>query len=483
MPHMKLPNKKTKIVCTIGPASQSPAVLEQMMAKGMNVARINFAHGNFETHRQNIANIRTAARQADKLITIMGDLPGPKMRIGELAQEPIELERGQPFILQSAEILGNSERVSMDFAGLSQAVKPGDHIYMNDGYIQLRVDRVIDQEVHCTVQVGGELRSRKGVNFPGIDLGISAFTADDQELLAFAAEQELEAISQSFVRTGRDIEDVRAAADALDYKPFIIAKIERSGALDDIEAVLQAADGIMVARGDLGVEIPIEKIPSTQKELIQRANLVGKPVITATQMLESMTSNRRPTRAEVTDVANAILDGSDAVMLSGETAIGSYPVETVAMMARIAQDAEETHSGRFGVGPLLEEGGAKHEMAMDDLISCNIYGLAKTLDPTLLFVPSLSGATAQRVARFRLPQWIIAPSRDETTCQRLQFSFGVYPVYVPAEAVLASPEERQAYTRQWLKQYGVKGDLVLLIEGSGTLKVQDTKRIDIIDVE
>ncbi len=479
---LKLPQKKTKIVCTIGPASASPEVLEQMIAGGMNIARINFAHGNFETHRRNITNIRAVAQKVGQRVAIMGDLPGPKMRIGKLAEEPIELERGQSFILQTEKIIGNNERASMDFAGLVQAVNPGDNIFMNDGYIQLRVERVIGQEVHCVVRAGGELRSHKGVNFPGIDLGISAFTERDRELLAFAAEQQLDAVSQSFVQGPEDIEAVRAAAAALNYDPLIIAKIERAGAFSNIQAILEVADGLMVARGDLGVEIPIEQIPSTQKLVIQKANLLGKPVITATQMLESMTSHRRPTRAEVTDVANAILDGTDAVMLSGETAVGSFPAETVKVMAHIAQVTEENHRGTFGVGKLLEQQSASSRISRADMISANIFRMARTLDPTLVFVPSLSGATARRVARFRLPQWIIAPSRDEATCQKLQFSFGIYPVSVPAQGVLASPEERQTYTRQWLEQYGVEGDLVLLIEGSGTLKAQDTERIDIIDL-
>ncbi len=482
MSRMKLPQKRTKIVCTIGPASSSPEMLEQMIAAGMNVARINFAHGTFETHRQNIGNIRAAAQKVGERVAIMGDLPGPKMRIGKLAEEPIELVRGQSFILQTEEIVGNKERVSMDFAGLARAVKAGDSIYMNDGYIQLKVEKVVGQEVHCTVRVGGELRSYKGVNFPGIDLGISAFTDQDRELLAFAAEQKLDAVSQSFVQSPKDIEAVHEAAAALNYHPFVVAKIERAGAIDNIQAILEVADGIMVARGDLGVEIPIEQIPDTQKQLIQKANLAAKPVITATQMLESMTANRRPTRAEVTDVANAILDGTDAVMLSGETAIGSYPAETVAVMARIAQVTEEAHCGKFGIGELLDHQSAMGKIARVDLISANVFKLARALEPTLIFVPSLSGATARRLARFRLPQWIIAASRDKNTCQKLQFSFGVYIVYVPAEQVVASPEERQAYTRQWLEEYGVEGDLVFLIEGSGTLRAQDTKRIDIIDI-
>jgi pyruvate kinase len=478
----ELPAKKTKIVCTIGPASSSPAVLEKMIRSGMNIARINFAHGDFNSHRRDIANIRAAARRMGQRVSIMGDLPGPKMRIGKLAEEPIELKRGQSFILQTKEIVGSQERVSMDFAGLTAAVKPGDNIFMNDGYIQLSVEQVVDHEIHCTVRVGGELRSNKGVNFPGIDLGIDAFTAQDREFLAFAAELGLDAISQSFVQNAKDIEAVRSAAAEMDYQPFIIAKIERAGAVKHIGDILQVVDGLMVARGDLGVEIPIEEIPSTQKSLIRQANLWGKPVITATQMLESMIGNRRPTRAEVTDVANAILDGTDAVMLSGETAVGSYPDETVAVMSRIARLTEERHSGDFGIRHLFRRQHDRRELTQMDTISLNLNRMAETLDPSLVVVPALTGGTARLVTRFRLSQWIIAPSRDESTCQKLQFSFGVLPVYVSSDAVLASLEERQAYSRRLIREYSQEGDVVLLIEGSGTLKDQDTKRIDIVNI-
>ncbi|NJN84526.1 MAG: hypothetical protein HC802_21080 [Caldilineaceae bacterium] len=257
----QLPLKKTKIVCTIGPASSDPATLEAMIDRGMNIARINFAHGDFDAHRQAIANVRAAARKSGQRVAIFGDLPGPKMRIGQLAEEPIELVRGQPFVLQTEPCVGDASRVSLDFEELPRVVSAGDNIFVNDGYIQLTVQRVEGATIHCIVRVGGELRSHKGVNFPGIDLGISAFTERDRELLAFAAEQKLDAVSQSFVAGAEDIAAVREAAAALKYDPLIIAKIERAGALAQIDAILEAADAIMVARGDLGVEIPIEEIP------------------------------------------------------------------------------------------------------------------------------------------------------------------------------------------------------------------------------
>jgi pyruvate kinase len=475
----RLPEKKTKIVCTIGPASQDVEVLEQMIAAGMNVARINFAHGDFDSHRRTIANVRAAAASMEQRVAIFGDLPGPKMRIGTLAEEPVFLERDQEFVLQTAEIVGDQYRASLDFPGLPRVVKPGDHIYMNDGYIELEVVAVEGDEVHTTVTAGGELRSNKGVNFPGIDLGISAFTPDDEQFLAFAAEQQLDAVSQSFVRGPEDVVAVRDAAAAIGYDAFVVAKIERAGALDELDAILDAADGIMVARGDLGVEIPIEEIPGVQKSMIRSANLRGKPVITATQMLESMTDNRRPTRAEATDVANAILDGTDCVMLSGETAIGHYPIETVAVMARIARITEAGMPG-FPIAEQLEQQYEEGAIRSEDLMSLTVFRAAQTLQPVVVFAPSRSGATARRMTRFRLRPWIVAPSQSERTCQQLQFSFGVYPVHVPEEGILSEPYLRRQFAAQWLRDHALDEGLVLLVESSGTLKAEDTKRLDII---
>jgi pyruvate kinase len=447
----------------------------------MNIARINFAHGDFEGHRRTIAHVRAAAESVGQPVAIFGDLPGPKMRIGELVEEPIELVRGASFVLQTEEIIGDQERVSMDFEGLPKVVKPGDTIYINDGYIQLEVERVEGQAVHCTIEVGGQLRSHKGINFPGIDLGISAFTKRDRKLLAFAAEQKLDAVSQSFVLGPEDIKAVREAAAALNYDPLIIAKIERAGALDHIDAIVAAADGIMVARGDLGVEIPIENIPAVQKQLIQQANLAAKPVITATQMLESMTDNRRPTRAEVTDVANAILDGTDCVMLSGETAIGTYPVDTVKTMAQIAQATEKTDIGP-GIADLLELEWAKDEISRDNLISFTVFAAAQSLDPCVIFVPAESGRTTRHTTRFRMAAWIVAPSQSLPTCQRLQFSYGVYPVHVPTPETLTQQDKRRQYIGAWLQQHGIGEGLVLLVERDSSFSAKDTKRIDIIDL-
>ncbi len=473
---MTLPRNKTKIVCTMGPASESRDVIEQMIRAGMNVARLNFSHGDFNSHTKIIDNVRTAARAVGRRVAIMADLPGPKMRIGQLAQEPIELESGDHFALTTAEIVGDSERVSISFARLPQAVKPGDTLFLNDGLIQLEVVKVDGNDVQCRVLVGGELRSRQGLNLPGLDLGISAFTDRDRECLTFALAQGVDAISQSFVESAADINAVRDAAAALGYNPFIIAKLERSRAREHLDAILEAADGIMVARGDLGVEIPIESIAIAQKDLIHRANLIGKPVITATQMLESMAENRRPTRAESTDVANAVLDGTDCVMLSGESAMGKYPVESVKMLAKIAA-ATEPHRPGHRVRKILKTYDRKGDVSVRDLLTLSVEAMVERVSPAAVFVPSLSGATARSIARFRLPVWITAVSSDEATCQQLIFSYGIYPVHEPEP-----PEVWNEFAKNWLRSYGVDGDFVVLSTGPSPRHPEANNRIEIIDL-
>ena len=340
---MPLADHKTKIVATIGPASESPEMLQRLVRAGLDVARLNFSHGDFEprpAHR----TIRARGPRRRRRLAIMADLPGPKMRLGKIDPEPILVQlRRHLYVDQRGRGRRSAAAGSTSSSGCREVVKPGDRLYVNDGLVQLVVEGVAGNDVRCKVAVGGELGSRKGLNLPGIDLGIGAFTDHDRECLEFALEHGVDAVSQSFVETAADIEAVRAAAKAAGRQPFVIAKIERAGALRHLDDILKAADGIMVARGDLGVEVPIQEMPLTQKRLIAMANLAGKPVITATQMLESMVSSRLPTRAEATDVANAILDGTDCLMLSAESAVGKYPEEAVAMLAKIAA---ATESGR-----------------------------------------------------------------------------------------------------------------------------------------
>jgi pyruvate kinase len=456
-----LPDKKTKIVCTIGPASQSPEVLRALILAGMNIVRINFAHGDEETHRRVIRYIRAVANETGRRVAIMGDLPGPKMRIGAIDPDPLVLERGQPFTLVAGDFIGDATRASITFDGLAKAVKAGDQIFINDGFVKLGVEEVDGEEVRCQVLIGGELRSHKGVNFPGIDLGISAFTENDRLWLAFAAAEGIDAVSQSFVEKSDDINRLREAAAAMNYKPFIIAKIERAGALAHMDGILAASDGVMVARGDLGVEIPIEQIAVVQKELITLANRLGKPVITATQMLESMTYNTRPTRAEATDVANAIIDGSDCVMLSGETAIGEYPVAAVEVMASIAHESEPHCSGEK-VAEYFRAHQMTGEVDTNSLVSMSVYVASRAHDTVAVITPTISGNTARTIGRFRLPPLIVAVSPRESTCQELQFSYGVFPIHLEKR-----PDNWERFARDWLADNELEGELALLTLGSG----------------
>jgi len=473
---VNLPDHKTKIVCTIGPASESREVMERMMRAGMNIARLNFSHGDFAAHKKVIDNLRAAAASTGRRITIMADLSGPKMRIGKLKEEPIELNPGDPFVLTTDEIDGDRGRVSVSFKRLPQAVKAGDALFLNDGIIQVDVESVTGKEVACRVVVGGELRSRKGLNLPDINLGISAFTERDHECLKFAAAEGIDAVSQSFVETGADIRAVRKAADALDYHPFIIAKIERSNALEHMDDILDAADGIMIARGDLGVEVPIERIAVIQKDLMRQANKRARPVITATQMLESMTESRRPTRAEATDVANAILDGTDCVMLSGESAMGKYPVDAVAMLVKIAASVEP-HKQQVTVKGLFEGMDLKGKMKPAHLIAVAVEASITYASPAAVFVPTHSGATARSLSLFRLPVWIAAVSSSESTCQGLVFSYGVFPVFEHEH-----PDDWDSFARNWLAKHGVTGDLAIVTEGPSTRHPGMHNRMEIISL-
>jgi pyruvate kinase len=455
-----LPSHKTKIVATIGPASESPDMLERLMRAGMNVARLNFSHGDFSGHAERIARIRAAERVVGRRVAIMADLPGPKMRVGVISPEPIGLRTGDPFVLTTEDVVGTAGRVSMSFDRLPSVVRPGDSLFLNDGLVQLVVERVDGPDVCCRVVVGGDLRSRKGLNLPGIDLGISAFTPHDRACLEFALAHGVDAVSQSFLETAEDMSAVRAAAlDCGRPDVFLIAKIERSGALAHYDAILEAADGIMVARGDLGVEVPIERIAIIQKDLIARANLAGKPVITATQMLESMVSSRLPTRAEATDVANAILDGTDCVMLSAESAMGQFPEEAVATLARIAAETEP-HRSETGQNRVLEFYRGHKPASTSEAMATVVEHALETVACDVVFVPTHSGATARMLSRFKPPVWIVAASPRREVCQGLAFSYGVWP-----EDVAEPLPDWWEFVRGWLDAQGAPGRHALLVSG------------------
>jgi pyruvate kinase len=471
-----LPPHKTKIVCTIGPASSSPEVMEKMIRAGMNVARLNMSHGTFESHRSVIRALRGAARATGSSVAVMADLPGPKVRIGKIDPEPVMLKSGSSFVLTTEDVGGDATRVSVNFERLPEVVKKGDILFLNDGIIQLEVASVRGREVHCSVVVGGELRSRKGLNLPGIDLGLSAFTERDRECLAFAASESVDAVSQSFVQTASDIQALRKAADALGYQPYIIAKIERSIALDHIDEILGVTDGVMIARGDLGQEAPIERIAVIQKELTRLANQRAKPVITATQMLQSMTHNARPTRAEVTDVSNAILDGTDCVMLSEESAMGEYPVEAVAMLARIAE-AVEPQRKMVTVKEMYPGLGRHRALKPGHLVAIGVEASLEYASPAAIFAPTHSGLTARGLTVFRPPVWIVAVSTEEKTCQQLAFSFGVLPVLETDY-----PDDWKSYARNWVAGNGIEGDIAVLVEGPSARHPEANHRMEIVEL-
>ena len=471
---MNLPAHKTKIVATLGPASSTPAVLEAMLRAGMNVARLNFSHGDFPTHAQTIATLRAASSATGLEVTCMADLSGPKLRIGRLATDPVELEAGASFTLTTEKIVGDATRASVAFDRLPAVVSPGNRLFLNDGLVQLEVVAVQGPEVRCRVLVGGELRSQKGLNLPGLELGIPAFTPRDRDCLRFALEQGVEAVSQSFVESAADIEAVRAAAAALGHAPFIIAKIERQRALQHFDEILAAADGIMIARGDLGVEVPIERIAIIQKELLRKAVRQGKPVITATQMLESMTHSRQPSRAEATDVANAILDGTDCVMLSGESAMGQFPVDAVATLGRIAA-ATEPHRSRESLWRRIEATRGRLDLGISDLLALGIEAVIESCQAAVVVAPTRSGATARSITRFRLPTWILAPTPHAASAQHLAFSYGVQPLHVDATV-----DDWRTFTLAQVRDHKLVGDLALLVRGPSPQHPEANPSMEII---
>lgn len=421
--------RRTKIVGTIGPASRAPETLERLLVAGLGVARLNFSHGRHEEHGAAIRDLRAAARKLNRPLAILQDLAGPKIRIGEIPGGPVTLRAGAEFVLTSRPVAGSEREVSLTYAGLPADVAPGDSLLLGDGALELEVRHTDGRDIVCRVMVGGTISSHKGINAPTARIRAPILGEKDKADLLFGIAQGVDWVALSFVRDVTDIETVRAFLRDHDAALPLIAKIEKHEALDQADAIVQAVDGIMVARGDLSVEIPMHRVPRFQKELIARANRAGKPVITATQMLLSMVDNPRPTRAEVADVANAVLDGTDAVMLSEETAAGRYPVETVAMMARIAEDAEQIfpHAGweaqRLGGAAAMSRGDAVADAACE---------LARDLGAAAILCCTATGATAQAVSRYRPACPILAPTSDPVAYRRLALVWGVEPMLIPS---------------------------------------------------
>jgi pyruvate kinase len=466
--------RRTKIVCTIGPASSSESVLKGLFQAGMDVARLNFSHGDYAFHRRVIRMIRQLERKLGRPVAILQDLPGPKIRIGTVAENHIRLQTRRPFILTTRKITGTELAVHVDLPGFIRSVKKGDPILLGDGEIELEALQVSKNDVKCRVVVGGILGSHKGIHFPQGSLNLRALTTRDKEALAFGIEQKVDMIALSFVRNANDIVYARAEMKKRGATIPIIAKMEKHEALDHIDAILEQVDGIMVARGDLGLEIAPEKIPAMQKMMIRKANALGKPVITATQMLRSMVQNPRPTRAEVADIANAILDGTDALMLSEESAVGDYPIEAVKTMARVAQETETILEPRYqSIG---------QTKSVPEAISFAAISLARDLKVKAFLIPTSSGSTARMIARYRPRYPIIAFSPEKQTLKTLCLVWGVYPVAVPAfqstDAMLQNAQKKA------IKLGFVKaGDLVTITAGLPLQQSGTTNMITVKPVE
>ena len=420
---------RTKIVATLGPASETRESIARLIDAGMDVARMNFSHGTYEDHAKRIAMVRDAAAAAGRAVAVLQDLQGPKIRTGLLAGgRPVQLVAGATFSITTKEVLGDDARISTTYEALPRDIRPGDRILLSDGAISLRAIRASETEVTTEVVDGGSLSERQGINLPGIDISIRGVTKKDRADLRFGLQQDVDIVAISFVRTADDVRLVKRHIAEAGADTPVIAKLEKPEAIDVLEEIIDAADGVMVARGDLGVEMAPEKVPLAQKRIIKAANQRAKPVITATQMLESMVRSPRPTRAEASDVANAILDGSDAVMLSGETAVGHYPVEAIATMVRIA---EEMQAGAPAKAPsIVGVPSASH--TRPEAIAAAIAAMVESLpEIRAVWVFTQSGSTARLIARHRPNVPIIAFTPNESCYRRLALLWGTTPLLTP----------------------------------------------------
>jgi len=455
------PMRRTKIVATIGPATESKQVLRQLIEAGATTFRLNFSHGDHEDHAERIIAIRQVAQELGVHIGILQDLQGPKIRLGRFEAGPISLATGDAFTLTSRQVNCNQAIATVTYDKLAEEVHNGCRILLDDGRVEMVVEHVdqIDQSLKCRVTVGGVLSNNKGVNFPDVQLSIRALTPKDRRDLAFGLQQEVDWVALSFVRNPSDMQEIRDLIRSHGCTTPVVAKIEKFEAIDSIDAILPLCDGVMVARGDLGVEMPAEEVPLLQKELIRKANSLGIPIITATQMLDSMASCPRPTRAEVSDVANAILDGTDAVMLSNETAVGDYPVEAVATMARIARRIERDYPRRILDGQMAT--------TIPNAISQAVSSIARQLNAAAILPLTKSGATARNVSKFRPSTPILAITSEESVARQLQLVWGVNPLLIPEQ-----PSTASTFTLAMgvARQKGLLREGDLVVETAGTLE-------------
>lgn len=453
--------RRTKIVCTLGPSTDKDDILETLVREGMDVARFNFSHGTHPEQKERLDKLKEIRERLNKPVAALLDTKGPEIRIRTFAEGRVELEEGQPFTLTPDDIEGTKEKVSVTYEDLYRDVKVGGRVLIDDGLIELEVTAVEGKDVHCVVKNGGTVSNRKGINLPGVEVSMPFISEKDREDILFGIREGFDFIAASFTRTAEDVEEIRTLLRENGGERInIIAKIENQQGVNNIDSIIEAADGIMIARGDMGVEIPLEEVPVIQKKLISKVYHVGKQVITATQMLDSMMKNPRPTRAETTDVANAIYQGTSAIMLSGETAAGKYPVEALRTMVKIAvrTESDMPYSQLFSV----REKEGKPDMTT--AISHATCMTAIDLDAKAIITVSKSGHTARMISKYRPGCQIVGCSPDEHTCRQLNLSWGVFPVYIKEEYSMeilflhaTEAAERMGYVEE--------GDVVVLTAG------------------
>lgn len=470
--------RKTKIICTLGPATDDENVIKSLVKAGMNVARLNFSHGDYDEQLKRINMVKKVRKELKQPIAILLDTKGPEIRIGEFENKSVTLTKGQNFTLTTREITGNENEVSVSYSELPYRIKLGDRILIDDGLIELIAVETTDTDIKCFVRNGGRLSNKKSINLPGINLDMPYMTKKDKEDIIFGIQNGIDFVAASFVRCESDVRDVLDILDKNNGSHIkVIAKIENNEGVENIDSILSAANGIMVARGDMGVEISFEKLPAIQKMLIKKCYAAGKMAITATQMLDSMMHNPRPTRAEVSDVANAVYDGTSAIMLSGETAAGDYPVESVIAMAEIAESTENSinYTGRF-----LREN-VKNNTITDAVChaSCTT---AIDLKASAIVALTLTGHTARMISKFRPSCPIIAATTDETSYHQLALSWGVIPVMnnrqTDTEALFESAIKKLDKT-----SIARRGDRVIIIGGShlDAIGTSDVMRVHVIE--
>jgi pyruvate kinase len=469
--------RKTKIICTIGPASESEEKLRALIEAGMDVARFNFSHGTYEEHKAKFKRLVRLRREMGRPVATLMDTKGPEIRLRDFEGGKVMLERGEEFTLTTEEVMGTAQRATISYKGLVNDVRKDSCILIDDGLIELRVDSVTDTEIRCTVINGGPVSNHKGVNVPGAELSMPFISEQDRSDIEFGCKMGYEYIAASFVRTADDVRDIRKILDQFGSRMKIIAKIESTQGVNNIDEILDEADGVMVARGDLGVEVPLEEVPVYQKHIIHLAETRGKIVVTATQMLDSMMHNPRPTRAEATDVANAIYDGTTAIMLSGETASGSYPVEAVETMSRIATAAENDVNYRKRFSKRYDEG----ETDVTTAISHSTCMVARDINARAIITVTMSGFTALQISKYKPLCPIVACSVSEPVACQMNLLFGVIPQNIPQEdneemlfeaAVMAAKKAG----------YAEKGDKVVLTAGLPLGEAGNTNMVRVVEV-